>query len=379
MKKLFIFLLFLVFFQGIENYGQYAYVSTNPNGNELYICEDHLDVTVTFAISDWCEYCQLPNITCKIYRDDVLIWSNSYKLTQKVLSFTFGNSGAYDFRCEASWKYLGNYYSDFMTDYLGIHLNSDCTPPTAPTNLHVTNVDKTSISLQWNASTDNVGVTGYKVYRTGDILVKNSTGTGTATTVTGLNPCTAYSLYVKAYDERGNLSSPSNVVNTSTAAQDDELTYNYTIMDNVFVKNANDAIHLLTGFHYTAINSSSLCNLIIGCGLSTKSSVIEFVENDDPEAEPLGERQLTGYKNMATTMDNLVIYPNPNNGSFTVSGLAGNGTIKIDIVNLVGKLIYNKEACSENEVIDISDQPNGIYLVRIISGSQVVTKQIIKQ
>ncbi|MBN1182623.1 MAG: T9SS type A sorting domain-containing protein [Bacteroidales bacterium] len=379
MKKLFIFLLFLIFFQGIENYGQNAFVYTTPGGYEKYVCEDHLEIAVTFGISNWNTGCSSPSIRLKIWRNDNLQYNQVFSASQKTLSFTFYNSGAYDFKCEANWTCDEYPYYDIDEDYLGIHLNSDCTPPSAPTNLHVTNVDKTSIALEWNESTDNEGVTGYKIYRTGDILVKDSPGTGTTTTVTGLTPCTAYSFYVKAYDARDNISNSSNIVNITTEAQDDELTYDYTITDNVFVKNANDAIHLLAGFHYTAINSSSLCNLIIGCVSQSKSSIIEYVGNDDPIIEPYEEKQLTNNPDMSITDANLVIYPNPNNGSFTISGLSGNRFARIEITNLVGKLIYSKEFCSEIEIIDISNQPNGIYLVKIVSGNQVDTKQIIKQ
>ena len=43
----------------------------------------------------------------------------------------------------------------------------DTTPPTVPTGLVVTGTTTTSVALAWTASTDNVGVTGYKIYRGG--------------------------------------------------------------------------------------------------------------------------------------------------------------------------------------------------------------------
>ena len=57
----------------------------------------------------------------------------------------------------------GSTFSGWGT-YIG---SSDTQAPTAPANLAVTGVTSNSISLNWTASTDNVGVTGYRIYRNG--------------------------------------------------------------------------------------------------------------------------------------------------------------------------------------------------------------------
>jgi len=93
--------------------------------------------------------------------------------------------------------------------------NSDTTPPSAPGNLRVTGTTSTSVSLAWNASTDNVGVTGYDVYRNGTRI---TTVTGTSYTDTGLSPSTTYTYTVRAKDAAGNVSSPSNQVSATTQA-----------------------------------------------------------------------------------------------------------------------------------------------------------------
>jgi GEVED domain/Secretion system C-terminal sorting domain/Sortilin, neurotensin receptor 3,/Fibronectin type III domain len=91
--------------------------------------------------------------------------------------------------------------------------SSDTTAPTAPNGLAVSGTTAISTVLKWNAATDNVGVTGYDVYR-GTTLV--TTVTGTTYTVTGLTAATAYSFTVKAKDAAGNVSAASNVVNVTT-------------------------------------------------------------------------------------------------------------------------------------------------------------------
>ena len=89
----------------------------------------------------------------------------------------------------------------------------DTAAPSAPGNLRTTATTSTSASLAWNATTDNVGVTGYDVYR-GAALVGSTTGT--AYTDTGLTASTAYSYTVKARDAAGNASAASAVLNVTT-------------------------------------------------------------------------------------------------------------------------------------------------------------------
>ncbi|GAA3470858.1 carbohydrate-binding protein [Nonomuraea roseola] len=90
----------------------------------------------------------------------------------------------------------------------------DTTAPSVPGNLRSTGSTSSSIALAWNASTDNVGVTGYNVYR-GSTLV--TTVTGTTHTDTGLASGTSHTYTVRARDAAGNLSAASNAVTASTS------------------------------------------------------------------------------------------------------------------------------------------------------------------
>ncbi len=84
-----------------------------------------------------------------------------------------------------------------------------------PGGLRSTATTSTSVSLAWTASTDNVGVTGYDVFRNGALA---TTVTGPAATVAGLTPSTAYSFAVAARDAAGNASARSAAVSVTTAA-----------------------------------------------------------------------------------------------------------------------------------------------------------------
>jgi len=94
-----------------------------------------------------------------------------------------------------------------------IEASVDTQAPSAPTNLVADNITQTTLDLSWTASTDNVGVTGYNVYQDGNLL---GTVTGTTAQVTNLTANTAYSFYVKAKDNAGNISAASNTVNVTT-------------------------------------------------------------------------------------------------------------------------------------------------------------------
>jgi hypothetical protein len=89
----------------------------------------------------------------------------------------------------------------------------DNEPPSAPTNLRATAVTHSQIDLVWNASTDNIGVAGYYVYRDG---VEVADVPDTTYQDTGLLQQTTYSYFVKAYDLAGNISDPSNTASART-------------------------------------------------------------------------------------------------------------------------------------------------------------------
>ncbi|GGM86286.1 hypothetical protein GCM10011609_23370 [Lentzea pudingi] len=91
---------------------------------------------------------------------------------------------------------------------------ADGEAPTVPANLRSTGVTASSVSLAWDASTDNVGVTGYQVLNGSTVA---ATVTSTAATVTGLNADTAYTFSVRAVDAAGNQSKLSAEVNARTS------------------------------------------------------------------------------------------------------------------------------------------------------------------
>ncbi|MFI6318837.1 NPCBM/NEW2 domain-containing protein [Nonomuraea sp. NPDC050556] len=99
-------------------------------------------------------------------------------------------------------------------DWANAKLVGDTQAPTAPANLTSNGSTSNSATLSWTASTDNVGVTGYDVYR-GTVLAGSATGT--SFTATGLAAGTPYTFTVKARDAAGNVSAASNAVTVTTS------------------------------------------------------------------------------------------------------------------------------------------------------------------
>ncbi len=90
----------------------------------------------------------------------------------------------------------------------------DSIPPSAPANLKVVSASANAVNLDWDNSTDNVGVTGYDVYVDG--VLKYTTATSEISAA-GLTPATSYTFSVKARDQAGNVSGFSNTITGSTS------------------------------------------------------------------------------------------------------------------------------------------------------------------
>jgi endonuclease I len=104
-------------------------------------------------------------------------------------------------------------HPEYVNQIWGGTSSTDTQAPTTPTSLASTSKTAASITLAWNASTDNVAVTGYDVYA--NSLLK-TTVSGVTATITGLTASTAYSIYVKAKDAAGNTSASSSTISVTT-------------------------------------------------------------------------------------------------------------------------------------------------------------------
>lgn len=102
----------------------------------------------------------------------------------------------------------------------GRRTKSDTAAPSAPQGLSAAAASSSSIVLNWGAATDNVGVTGYQIYRCSGggcaPSVQIANPKSTSYTDSGLNPATSYSYCVVAVDSAGNVSARSAIAAAST-------------------------------------------------------------------------------------------------------------------------------------------------------------------
>jgi chitodextrinase len=118
------------------------------------------------------------------------------------------------------WQFIPAAGSSTFTDSgsAGCHGSvADTTPPTAPTNLAAAAAGPSEIDLSWAASTDDVGVAGYRIYRDGGATAI-ATVTGTTYADGGVAPGTTHSYTVAAFDAAGNASPMSNTAAATTPA-----------------------------------------------------------------------------------------------------------------------------------------------------------------
>jgi len=72
------------------------------------------------------------------------------------------------------------------------------------------------------------------------------------------------------------------------------------------------------------------------------------------------------------------IYPNPGHGVFKL--YLPSGVMMVQISDMAGKMIFKRDLLSENAeelVIDLSDKPAGIYLIRVIIGNRIILRKLV--
>ncbi|MEU8378881.1 fibronectin type III domain-containing protein [Streptosporangium sp. NPDC048865] len=92
---------------------------------------------------------------------------------------------------------------------ISVTVIADTTPPTVPGNLRITALGSGSFTCAWDASTDNIGVVGYGVYRNGSKVGADQTAL--TKSFSGLGAGTTHTFAVDAVDMHGNRSAKATL------------------------------------------------------------------------------------------------------------------------------------------------------------------------
>ena len=145
--------------------------------------------------------------------------NNQRKFDTVELDATFTANTRFRFRCNASTNGDRVYLDDIVITSCTTTEPTDTEAPSDPTNVAASNVTDSSADITWDASTDNVAVTGYDVYVNGTL---DGSTSSTSYSLSGLSPETSYSVGVKAKDAAGNESGEGTTSFTTGAFVDSQ-------------------------------------------------------------------------------------------------------------------------------------------------------------
>ena len=68
-----------------------------------------------------------------------------------------------------------------------------------------------------------------------------------------------------------------------------------------------------------------------------------------------------------------MLYPNPTNSNLNIKA---EGLKRITVMNALGQIMLDKNANSDNEILDMSIYESGIYMVRIVTENGMTTQRV---
>jgi chitodextrinase len=292
----------------------------------------------------------------------------------------------------------------------------DTEAPSVPNGLSASNITNSSATISWNASSDNVEVTSYDVYRNGTLIANTPL---TYYNASGLNAGTTYSFTVKAKDEAGNVSASSNALSVSTTSAGNSLTLtitfdNYPEETSWTLKNSGGSTVASGGTYTSQADGSTLVIPIddladdcydftisdtygdgICCSYGNGSYKIEAGGSVLASGGSFTSSEVTNfclpssaydYASMSRSDNENVsgesivnIYPNPASTFINVDVINGHRVGRIRIYNTVGALVKTLEMNGNEKEIDISELPTGLYIISIEDEKEPLVKQFIKQ
>ena len=141
---------------------------------------------------------------------------------------------------------------------------------------------------------------------------------------------------------------------------------------------AGQSIQFLPGFHAEQgstmnayiTSTGAFCDNVTGNSIVAQNNYKSTELSEMPDIKESIEKEKKMVK----------VYPNPNNGRFTVALINFEGSSDISIVNILGTIVYNKSVTyTGSSKIELSNLPNGLYFVNVKNGDYMTTNKIIVQ
>jgi len=85
---------------------------------------------------------------------------------------------------------------------------------------------------------------------------------------------------------------------------------------------------------------------------------------------------------LASENKSFIIYPNPTNGHFTLEFINSDNTGAglVEIYSMIGELVLSRELSDKQSwKFDLADKAKGIYIIRVVQGSEIETRKVVKQ
>ena len=270
----------------------------------------------------------------------------------------------------------------------------DMFPPSVPAGLSAASIAATSFTLTWTASTDNIAVSGYEVFRG---TTSCGTSASTSLSVTGLTALTEYSMTVKAYDAAGNMSDASVVLKVTTTAPSSDTqapTVPAGLASSAITKNSftlswvastdNVGVVRYEVFRGTTSCGTTASTLLSVTGLAEATAYSMTVKAIDAAGNVSAASTALVVTTKASisldrTEDIISIYPNPAQYSITVGSGNQDEAFNITIIGILGQIVKTAGPLTGSQLVDISDLVPGFYTVRLDFGTYTRTQRLLIQ
>lgn len=186
---------------------------------------------------------------------------------------------------------------------VGLSVVADSTPPSIPLGPSATAISSSQINFSWNASTDDVAVVGYVVYRGATPI---ATTTGLTYSDTGLVASTLYSYTVNAFDATGNYSGLSAAASATTLAAGGGGPPADTTPPGVSLLSPLNGATNVSTTTVLEITMSELVNK----GPSGSVTIKKYLDSSVVEVIPVGSSQVTMVGALVTIVPTLPLLSN---------------------------------------------------------------------